>query len=350
MSTKRDRRAEEFMKSNNKLIIISLVTILLGGIIFLRQNNNKQDNIFQRTLEKVIPGTEDKPTSSNPLAIENLRNKTYEGSKISIEETLSVNAFYTAYRVSYMSDGLKIFAAMNVPKGQGSFPVVVLNHGYYNPTTFNTGDGTRTMADILARNGYLTLASDYRGHGESDSDGVSRGHRGEYSTDVLNLIASVKNIEQSDPERIGIWGHSMGGEITLKVLEINDKVKAAVLWAPTSGDSEKNYERWTRRFGGDQVQHQDSRGFEPIKPQTLRETSSINYLNYISAPIQLHHGTADTEVPYDWSVELNEKLKDVDKNVYFFTYEGQDHNFKNFGWGEISPRTVEFFDENVKGL
>ncbi|MCH7951314.1 alpha/beta fold hydrolase [Patescibacteria group bacterium] len=331
--------------------VITLAVFLIGGLLVWRQRRDADSGaIFQQTLKVFKPDSENQPISSNPLAIENLRKRVYEGSGVTIEQTLSRNASYTAYRVSYLSDGLKIFAAMNVPQGDGPFPVVVLNHGYFNPAAFKTGDGTRTMADILAKNGYLTLASDYRGHGESDSDGVSRGHRAEYSTDIVNLIASIKNVEQANPEKIGIWGHSMGGEMTLKVLEISEQIKAAVLWAPTSGNAQRNYNRWARRFGGDRAQHQDRRFSEPPDLQTLRENSSANYLGYISAPIQLHHGTADTEVPYDWSVELNKNLEEAGKEIEFFTYEGQDHNFKNLGWGEISPRTVEFFDKNVKGL
>ncbi|MCH7730130.1 alpha/beta fold hydrolase [Patescibacteria group bacterium] len=325
------------------LIVITLAVFLIGGLLVWRQKNDESGAIFQQTLKVFKPDSEKQPVSSNPLAIENLRKRAYEGSQVTIEDTLSRNASYTAYRVSYLSDGLKIFAAMNVPTGSSElaegFPVIVLNHGYFNQLTFKTGDGTRTMADILAKSGYLTLASDYRCHGGSDCDGVSRGHRAEYSADVMNLLSSVRNIKQADAQRIGVWGHSMGGEVALKVLEINEQVKAAVLWAPTIDSAGRSGSRWGRR-----------RATESTDSQSFKEASSMNYLSYITAPIQLHHGTADSEVPYEWSVELDEKLKEAGKNVEFFTYEGQDHNFKNLGWGKISPRTVEFFDKNVKAL
>jgi peptidoglycan hydrolase-like protein with peptidoglycan-binding domain len=45
---------------------------------------------------------------------------------------------------------------MNIPKGKGPFPLILLNHGYYNPSTFQSGDGTRSMAEILANKGYLS--------------------------------------------------------------------------------------------------------------------------------------------------------------------------------------------------
>ncbi|MFV1917468.1 MAG: alpha/beta hydrolase family protein [Patescibacteria group bacterium] len=319
------------------LVVILIIIVSVVGFWVFRQNDGVSQGVVQQSPKQVRMVGDEQTISTNPLAIENLRKRNYEGSQVTIKETLSINASYTAYRVSYFSDGLKIFAAMNVPAGKAPFPVIVLNHGYFNQSTFKTGDGTRTMADILADSGYLTVASDYRCHGESDCDGVSRGHRAEYSADVMNLISSVKNIKQADPERIGIWGHSMGGEVTLKVLEINDQVKAAVLWAPTIDGVGRSGSRWGRR-----------RETESTDTQSFSETSSMNYLSYITAPIQLHHGTADTEVPYNWSVELDKKLKEANKEVEFFTYEGQDHNFKNLGWGKISPRTVVFFDDFLK--
>ncbi|MCH7641216.1 alpha/beta fold hydrolase [Patescibacteria group bacterium] len=322
-----------------RILLVSALIIIasVGGFWAFRQSDGDPQDIVQQSLKQIGVVSDEQTTSTNPLAIENLRQRSYEGSLVTIEETLSRNASYTAYSISYLSDDLKIFAAMNVPNGEGPFPIVVLNHGYFNQNTFTTGDGTQTMANILAENGYLTLASDYRCHGESDCDGVSRGHRAEYSADVMNLISSVKNIKQADAEKIGIWGHSMGGEVALKVLEITDQVDAAVLWAPTTDGAGRAGSRWGRR-----------RAPESTDTQSFKETSSMNYLSYITAPIQLHHGTADSEVPYNWSVELDEKLKQAGREVELFTYEGQDHNFKNLGWGIISPRTVEFFDDFLK--
>jgi len=54
------------------------------------------------------------------------------------------------------------------------------------------------------------------------------------------------------------------------------------------------------------------------------------------------------EVNPEWSKELNEALKNEGKTVEYFEYPGQDHNFRNLGWGVISQRTLEFFDRYLK--
>lgn len=328
---------------NKKVLLITLIVLFImvaGG--FLLQSNflpsegqsatqtgQSSNNTSQKSDETELPRSDS--------FIEQLRSREFAGGEIRIEETQEQNNSYTNYLVSYPSDDLTIYASMNVPQEDGPFPVIVLNHGYYNPASFTSGDGTERMADILARNGYLTLASDYRGHGMSESDGQSRGgHRPEYAIDVLNLIASIDSIEKANANSIGMWGHSMGGEVSLRTIEATDKVKAVALWAPTSANATDNHAFYG---GGRSPENQD--------PEVVG-TSPINYLNYISAPISLHQGLEDTEVNPEWSEELKVALEQAGKTVKYFEYEGQDHNFNNLGWDLISERTIAFYDKYLK--
>lgn len=213
------------MKSVYLGILIILVAGLAGLVLW-------QKGVFQTNQQ---PPTVQVPSNGNTVIpqssfIENLRKRQYQGGEIKIEETLSKEGNYTSYIFSYPSDNLKIYGMMNIPDGDGPFSVIVLNHGYFNQSSFQSGDGTRTMANILAAKGYITLASDYRGHGKSEDDGQgSRGHRPEYAIDVLNLIASLNSLPKADLEKIGMWGHSMGGEVSLRTIEVTDKVRALVL-------------------------------------------------------------------------------------------------------------------------
>lgn len=277
------------------------------------------------------------PITDSPGFIEELRARNYQPTEITRERKLSETASYTSYTFSYASDGLKIYGRMNVPAGAGPFPVIILNHGYFNQSSFTSGDGTQAMAEILATKGYLTLASDYRGFGLSENDGqASRGHNPNYAIDVLNLVSSVKNLESADSARIGLWGHSMGGEVALRTVEATDAIKATVLWAPTSGRVSDNTSFYGR-----------GRSLSPASADA-DGASPINYIRFISSPISLHQGLADTEVNPEWSKELNDVLKKEGKSIEYFEYPGQDHNFRNLGWGIISTRTVEFFDKYLK--
>lgn len=315
-------------------LLIVLLLLFAGVVIW--QRNISQENTPSRN--------EQSPAKNSPRTnssfIEQLRQREYEGGEIKIEETLSHSNSYTSYIFSYPSDNLKIYGMMNIPDGPEpaeGFPVIILNHGYFSPSSFNSGDGTRTIADILATNGYITVASDYRGHGQSEDYGQRRrGHRPEFAIDVLNLVASIKSIDKADLNRIGMWGHSMGGEVSMRTAEATDKIKAIVLWAPTSANASDN----SSFYGGKHnpsVSNPEDDGISPI-----------NYLQYISAPISLHQGLVDVEVKPEWSKQLNDALKKEDRTVEYFEYPGQDHNFRNLGWDTISTRTIEFFDKYLK--
>ena len=323
-------------KHAKTLLLFCALGILVIVVILQRTKQNIDTN--PSNVSTTITQEENDSSSF----IEGLRNRDYEPSQITVESTLSSNGAYTGYLISYISDGLIIYGRMNVPVGNmpvGGFPVIILNHGYFSASSFTSGDGTQTMADILARNGYLTLASDYRGFGKSENDGQgSRGHRPEYAIDVLNLIASVPNLDKANASKIGMWGHSMGGEVTLRSVEVTDKLTALVLWAPTSARVSDNAGFYgSRRAPTGSSSNSD-----------MDSASPINYLHYISTPISLHQGLADTEVNPEWSKELNEALQKDGKSVEYFEYTGQDHNFRNLGWDVISKRTINFFNQYLK--
>lgn len=320
-------------------VILLIIVIVIGIVLILFSTNKKE--ITENFKSSLVNQNNSSQSNNANSFIESLRQREFAGGEITIEQTLSKNSFYTKYLISYASDDLKIYGVMNVPAGNGPFPVIILNHGYFNSSTFSSGDGTDTMANILARNGYFTLASDYRGFGKSENEGEgSRGHNPNYAIDVLNLITSVKSLPKADESRIGIWSHSMGGEVSLRTAEATDKLKAIVLWAPTSANTADN----TAFYG----RGRNIGSPTPAGNQNIDGTSPINYLQYINVPISLHQGLADTEVNPQWSKNLYNALRKEGKKVEYFEYKGQDHNFRNLGWDEISQRTLEFFDRYLK--
>ncbi len=178
-----------------------------------------------------------------PYTIKGLLNHDYESGRIRIRETLLETENFTRYLIEYPSDGLTITGIMQIPTvGEPPYPVIMMNHGFFSRTVYSSGDGTDRAAEFLNRRGYLTLASDYRSWGDSDT-GKSLFYSG-LAIDVINLMNAIPSIPEADPERIGMWGHSMGGGVTLKVLTLDPRIKAAVLYSPVSADFADIIERW----------------------------------------------------------------------------------------------------------
>jgi dipeptidyl aminopeptidase/acylaminoacyl peptidase len=293
-----------------------------------------------------------------------MRDQDYPGSEIIIEQTLEPGVNYNRYIASYRSEGLKIFALLTVPFGEKpetGWPVVVFNHGYIPPEQYRTTERYVAYVDGFARNGYIVFRSDYRGHGSSE--GEARGSYGtpDYTIDVLNAVAAMKAYPDADPERIGMWGHSMGGHITLRSMVIDDDIKAGVIWAGVVGSYPDLFERWRRRAGGNatptpdpnnprrrwRTDLQETYGSPEDNPAFWTSISANSYLEDLSGPVQLHHGTADTSVPIEFSTTLYEQIQKIGGIVEYYEYAGDDHNISN-SFGTAMRQSIAFFDTYVK--
>jgi dipeptidyl aminopeptidase/acylaminoacyl peptidase len=293
------------------------------------------------------------PTPLSPLAIEAMRARDYPGSDITIEQVLEPGSNYQRYIASYQSDGLKIYALMTVPNGDKpttGWPVIVFNHGYIQPSQYRTTERYVAYQDALARAGYITFKSDYRGHG--NSEGTPSGHFAPgYTIDVLNAVGSLKKYPDADANRIGMWGHSLGGEITLRTMVVSLDIKAGVIWAGTVAPPDEQLGMWGGGLhGGPSAPRElvDQYGTPEENPEFWASLSATSYLGYLSGPVQLHHGEADEEVPLSWSQALYDAINQTGKFVEFYTYPGSDHNISQ-GFDAAMQRTIAFFDKYVKG-
>lgn len=287
--------------------------------------------------------------ADHPLAgytIEGLRQRSYPGGTIEITQLVTSTTEFTKYLIRYPSDELSITGMMNVPSGEGPFPVVILNHGYIPPSRFWSGADTWRAADSLARQGYLTISPDFRGWGGSDRG--SNYFRAGLVIDALNLISSLPSLPQADPNRVAMWGHSMGGGVTTRAIVIDARIKAAILYAPVSADDGEVLARWG---GGsraatdgplDEIYRQASRD-----PEFLRLTSPIHYLHLASAAVQIHQGTADRTTPPQWARAIRDGLQAAGKSVEYFEYPGQDHAFEGDSWQLFMERTLEFLEHHL---
>src|ERR1700730_13941924 len=295
-----------------------------------------------------------------PLAIIAMRQRDYPGSDLVIERTLSPGRNYQQYVASYQSDGLKIFALLTVPNGAkpaSGWPGIIFNHGYIPPTVYRTPERYIAYVDAFARNGYIVFKPDYRGFGSSQGQPVSAYYAPDDTVDVLNAVTSLQRYGSADPNRIGMWGHSMGGNSTLRALVIDPRIKVAVIWAGVNATYKDLRENWhpvggepvAPSFGGGQRQNYLAQvGTPEQNPAFWDSISPMAYLADITAPIQLDHGTADTEVPLQFSQTLANDLRAANKQVELYTYAGSDHNIAQ-GFTLAMARSVAFFDRSLKG-
>lgn len=306
-----------------------------------------------------------------PFTIAGLRDHDFESGRITIRETLLETPNFTRYLIEYPSDGLTITGILQVPTvGEPPYPVIVMNHGFFSRTIYNSGDGTDRAAEFLNRRGYLTVSSDYRSWGGSET-GESLFYSG-LAIDVINLMNALPSFPQADSKRIGMWGHSMGGGVTLKVLAIDSRVKAAVIYSSVSGDFADIIDRWGPGCVGDVFEGElafgcNSSDILPLDlpadltaayfngiadPVMLKAVSPLYHFDEITIPVQIAYGTEDGKIfsgtPPEWSTKIYEALLEAGVDAEIFAYAGEKHSFIGDPWFVFMARTQKFFDLYLK--
>lgn len=338
------------------LIILGIIIIGIGIYRYRLQIFSQKPSEQKKTTTQ--------KTSLSPLSIEAMRERLYPGSEITIEETLPVGSNYSRYIASYKSDGLKIYALLTIPGGEipkGGWPVIVFNHGYIPPEIYSTTERYIAYTDAFSRNGYVVFKPDYRGNGSSEGQPEGAYYSPSYAIDDLNAIASIKKYKGVNPNKIGVWGHSMGGNITLRDLIVDPKViKAAVIWGGVVGSYNDLMNNWQRRVRYQPSQRElglrnryrqnivQQNGTPQSNPTFWNSIDPTYFIKDIQAPIQLHHGLEDEEVPVLFSQSLYDKMKKEEKNVEMFTYPGADHNISDPSFSIAMERSVAFFDKYLK--
>lgn len=349
-----------------KLLALLVILLILGFLLVFFGFHQNQNLKFISPL-----ATEQK--GLGPLqkySFSNLQKRFFLGSEIKLDRVLKKDPGFTSYLFFYQSAGKRVSGLANIPAGDppgDGFPVIVMIRGYVDDKIYQTGVGTQRPAEYFASHGFITLAPDFLGFGESEdtySDILE--DRFVHPVTVLDLLASVKTLpchpERSegsqgdsspanggirmtticaDPKKIAIWAHSNGGQIAISVLEISKKAYPTVLWAPvTKGfpDSVLTYMSQLDDLGV-QVENRINNFVKDYNPG---EFSITNYFSDIKSALQVHQGTSDEYIETGWTDNFVKKLKSLGKSVEYYKYDGDNHNL-SLNWETATARSLEFF-------
>ncbi|MEE4216626.1 MAG: prolyl oligopeptidase family serine peptidase, partial [Xanthomonadales bacterium] len=149
--------------------------------------------------------------------------------------------------VSFAADGLKQYALIVKPAGQApenGWPVLLMNHGFHpdppnngrteDGGTDRPGDYYRGLPLAYAKQGFLVVWPDFRGH--NISEGYSYTQKQDppawYARDAVAAFRALPSLPDANLSQVFWWGHSMGGNVTLRVLQaIGGQVQGASIWS-----------------------------------------------------------------------------------------------------------------------
>jgi dipeptidyl aminopeptidase/acylaminoacyl peptidase len=301
------------------------------------------DKVRQRNLSK--------------YSFESLALKSFVGSPLRIQATLSSEAAFTSYQFSFLNDeGNKVTGMLNIPeKKRENLPVILMLRGYVDKDIYSTGVGTRPAGAVFARNGYIVVSPDFLGFGGSDPESADiLEARFEKPSTVLSLLASLRNHPLNNPKNgqeiilkkspLMIWAHSNGGQIALSILEITRMGIPTTLWAPVSLSFPESVTHFLPDLPDKGAYiRKDLSDFDS---RYEGENYSIaNYWPHISAPIQLHQGGLDDAVLPEWSANLAKTLN-LSLNINYFYYPNSDHQLRS-DWNTVVARDLTFFEKHL---
>jgi len=294
------------------------------------------------------------PRPFGKYTIDSLSKIEIKGSRIEVGEKLSDFANFSSYIFSFSVDPdfdgrifKKVTGQLNLPRGEGPYPLIVMFRGYVDQKTYTTGTGTKKAGEYFANNGFITIAPDFLGYGGSDheAENIFESRFQTYVT-ALSLLQSLNSLDAWDQKNVFIWGHSNGGQIAITVLEITQKPFPTTLWAPVSKPFPYSVLYYTDESDdkGKLIRGELAK-FEDEYDTDLYSTDG--YFDRIKAPIQLHQGTADDAVPPSWSNNLAKILSSLNVDLEYYTYLGADHNL-NPSWNAVVARDVAFFKKHAQ--
>lgn len=238
---------------------------------------------------------------------------------------------------------------------------VVLNGWMIKPTNFDpnkkypvfmtqySGPGSQQVLDswglgwenYLAQEGYLVVCVDGRGTGARGEafKKVTYGQLGKYEViDQINAAKYVGSLSYADKDRIGIWGWSYGGFMSLNaIFQGADVFKMAIAVAPVT--NWRFYDSiYTERFNG--LPQENPSGYD--------DNSPINHVNKLKGRVLIVHGTADDNVHIQNTYELVSKLIQANKQYDMMIYPDKNHSiYGGMTRTQLYNKFVDYIQRNL---
>lgn len=341
--------------------------------------------------EILIPKPTEPPKPLQKYSIREAMRYPFATSRITIGKQVSATADYEEYSIAFITVGKTMSGLLTIPVGieeATNQPIIVMVRGYVPPESYTPGIGTSPAARYFAKQGFITLAPDFFGHGASDPEPQDEWEaRFIKPLSVVELIQSIREFGISgellnipSTQTIGIWAHSNGGQIALSALEIMGESIPTTLWAPVTAPFP-----YSILFFGDETEDEGKSQrawialFEKI--YNAGDFNLTQHLDLLTGPLQIHHGTADDAALKTWSDEFVVKLdaenarrkaiqqtllssatpsaeldtQATDSSILipidydYYVYPGADHNLRPVeNWNLAVSRDLAFFERELR--
>lgn len=248
--------------------------------------------------------------------------------------------------------GQRIFGVVHRPQGIDRAPCVVIMHGFAS-SKHGTNRSHVTLSERLVAEGIASLRFDFRGAGDSEGS-LSEISLEDLISDALVILHHTAQLDGIDPERIGIFGASLGGSIAVISAARSPHVRALALWAPVASG-----ELWYRDFIAQNpdkltedpktvLSHYRGIKISPLFQEQFGRMRAAQLLEEVDLPLLHMQGEQDQTVSL-----LHQKVYKMHNEnnmspARFISYPQVDHQLGVERCApEVMRETVRFFHEHL---
>ncbi len=352
-----------------RAVVLSLcviVSLSLGVFLGLQIAKNHQwftDHLVsplkigsELTKPQVLPLTQ--------LSIPELQKREFSPGALKIIDVGEPEVGFSKYLFQFETLGKKMTGQLNIPDAvdtENPPATILLLRGYVPIESYTTGVSTKNAAARFARAGYITIAPDFFGYGQSDPEPEdpwqARFEKPAIIAELLRTITSGVPITPTGdvitPKDVGIWAHSNGGQIAITTLEVLKESHPTTLWAPVTAPFP-----YSILYFGDEVadEGKSQRAWIALfeREYDVHQFTHTQFLQDLRGPLQFQQGTIDDAVPFFWTEEFIDKLEleNLRRNenasapakieFSYYKYPGADHNLLG-AWENAVQRDLDFF-------
>lgn len=343
---------------NVVILVVFVVALVAAVFLFVKYDKKESENetVQDKEISLRLGDIQPTPFPFAEMTIPFLRRRGYV-SALGNLDFLNKESTYTSYLTSYSSEGLKVNGLLTIPTGEPpphGWPAIVFVHGYIPPSLYKTTEKYTDYVDYLARHGFVVFKIDLRGHGDSEGEPGGGYYSSDYVIDTLNAYAALQSYELVNRNAIGLWGHSMAGNVVSRAWVVMPDIPGVVIWAG-AGYSYQDLRDYRLNDNSYRPPNESSEPrkrrdelfatygqFDP-KSEFWKQVPMTNYLNELHGAIQIHHAVDDKVVSIEYSRNLM-KLMDASNVPHeLYEYSGGGHNISGSSFDQAMQRTVEFY-------
>ena len=265
------------------------------------------------------------------------------------DDNAGLKVSFSARNITWTHDGYAVQGWLLVPAGieaDKTYPMVTIVHGGPASAVTPRFVASGSMYELL-QSGYYVFQPNPRGsfgQGEAFTRANIRDFGGADLGDILSGIDAVEKVAPVDDNRLGIFGHSYGGFMTMWTVTHSQRFKAAVAGAGIANwisyYGQNGIDQWMIPFFGASA-YDDPAIYDKLSP--------IRYIRNATTPTFIYVGERDIETPAVQSMEMWHGLKAQGVDTSLVIYEGEGHGIrKPEHIKDMNSRITGWFDRYLK--